>query len=228
MAPTSATGQMGDGHECKRRHTALNANPQCVLWAAAPCTHTSPLQQLSTGSLLRSALDGAHVAPAGPRDDAHRQRRQRVAALVERAEVLHALLDGRGGGVHLVGGHLPQQLVVQLRAEPRVHAPRGERGGAAHHRLLDNVCGRALDDRVDRLPLGLGALRVRARRDMRQQPAAAAERSDGALASRLRLERILQRLELGEGAEELRAERARLRDGHAERRGEPLDAEAVA
>ena len=75
-------------------------------------------------------------------------------------------------------GRLEQQLVMDLQQHAGVQPFAGEGGGDAGHRALDDVGGRALQRRVDRLPLGAGAARRVGVADPRDEAFAPEDRLD--------------------------------------------------
>src|SRR4051812_27027473 len=67
----------------------------------------------------------------------------------------HARAHDLGQLTQLAGGHLEHQFVVHLQQHPRAQRARADVGVDPQHRALDDVGGRALDRRVERLTFGV-------------------------------------------------------------------------
>src|ERR1051326_3930290 len=99
---------------------------------------------------------------------------------------LHDLLHQRRHLVGLLDRHLEEQLVMYLEQHARLEASLGERRRHAGHRALDDVRGRALERRIDRLALREGAAGMVAVLDARDHTTPSENRLDiAALATEL-------------------------------------------
>jgi hypothetical protein len=94
------------------------------------------------------------LGPAGLDDERYRELAMR------RAAAFHDPPDDLGDVFDFGLRRLDQQLVIDLQQHAGVQLFGRKRSGDASHRALDDVGGRPLQGRVDRLPLGAVSVRA--------------------------------------------------------------------
>src|SRR5271156_6389608 len=138
----------------------------------------------------RKAIDGARAlmrlvpapGPAGLDDERHRELAMR------RAGTFHDLFDEERGRFDLGFRGLEQQLVMHLQQHAGVQLFPGKGRRNAGHGAFDDVGGRALERRGDRLPLGARAARRVGVADPGDEAFAAEDRLDKAGAAGIGLD----------------------------------------